>query len=377
MSRRLLLCALALLVGCAAGPTPPAAVTTDSASSLRLIGMQQLRPDLRVQDTLVGGISGMDYDAASGDWLLVSDDRGQHGPARFYRARIAYDGETVGDVAIGAMVALRQPDDSLYPAWGRPGVSADLEALRIDPVDGGIWVTSEGDRKARVPAFVRRVDADGRHAGELPYPAALQIQPDCECGGRSNQGMEGMSFSQDGRHLWLALEGPPIQDGPLAGPGQGALTRFTLAQRDGTIVAQYVYPLDAAPAPAFRGGFVDNGISEVLVVGARRLLVLERAGRQIAGREFVFDTRLYEVDFAQASTFDPDAPLEPARVTPGVKRLLFATAQLPQGWADNYEAMAWGPPLADGRRSLVIASDNNFNGGPTRFLVFDAGLPQD
>ncbi len=59
--------------------------------------------------------------------------------------------------------------------------------------------------------------------------------------------------------------------------------------------------------------------------------------------------------------------------TPAVKRLLFDSVSLPAGWSDNYEALAWGPVQASGRRTLVIASDNNFNGGPTRFLVFDAG----
>lgn len=363
MSWRCLIPLLALLCGCAGGP------------DLRLIGMQQLPADLRVDATLVGGISGMDYDAARGEWLLASDDRGQHGPARFYRARFGFDGGAVGPVEITRAVVLRQADGAPYPAWGRPGVSADIEALRIDPRGGGIWYASEGDRNAAVPSFVRRADADGGYAGELPYPASLQIRPGCECGGRSNLGMEGMSFSHDGERLWLALEAPPIQDGPVAAPGQGALTRLSLVERDGAIVAQYAYPLDAAPAPAFEGGFVDNGISEILALGPRRLLVLERAGRQMSGKRFDFSVRLYEVDLAGADALDPDAPLAGCARPPvaAVKRLLFDSASLPPGWAANYEAMAWRPALAGGRRSLVIASDNNFDGGPTRFLVFDAG----
>lgn len=362
-----LACALAVLAGCAATPV--------AQPRLRLVGMQQLAPDLRVGDTLVGGISGMDYEAASGEWLLASDDRGQHAPARFYRARISFDAQRLEPVTIKAAVTLRQQDGSNYPAWGQPGVSADIESLRIDPADGSIWYASEGDRNAQVPSFVRRAGADGRYAGELPYPATLQIQPACECGGRSNLGMEGMSFSDDGRHLWLAMESPVIQDGPVAGPGQGALTRISLVQRDGTMVAQYSYRLEPTPAPAFDGAFVDNGISEILAIDAHRLLVLERAGRQIAGKHFGFSVRLYEVDLARAGKIDPDVPLAGAQPAPrpAAKRLLLDTAQLPAGWADNYEAMAWGPPLPGGRRSLVIASDNNFNGGPTRFLVFDAG----
>lgn len=372
MSRRYLIAVLALLAGCAGVPS---AVTLITVSDLRLVGMQQLAPDLRVDATLVGGISGIDYDAVSGEWLLASDDRGAHGPARFYAARIGLDGGAVGPVEVTRTVVLRQADGELYPVWGQPGVSADVEALRIDPRGGGIWYASEGDRAAAVPSFVRRVGFDGRHAGELPYPAALQIRPDCACGGRSNLGMEGMSFSHDGARLWLAMEAPPIQDGPAPAPGHGALSRISLLERDGRIVAQYAYVLDPAPAPAFEGGFVDNGISEILALGPRRLLTIERAGRQLAGKRFKFAVRLYEVDLAQAEALDPDAPVAGLARQPraAVKRLLFDSASLPAGWAANYEAMAWGPALAGGRRSLVLASDNNFDGGPTRFLVFDAG----
>jgi len=358
-----------LLVGCA--HLPP----NDAALALRLVGTYQLAPDLHVDGTLVGGISGIDYDAARDEWWLASDDRGQHAPARLYRARMTFKVAGIESMALSAAVILRQPDGTRYPAWGTSGVSADIEALRIDPHDGAIWLTSEGDRKAKVPSFVRRVDADGRHLGEVPYPSVLQIWPDCECGGRSNLGMEGMAFTPDGTALWLALEAPPIQDGPPPAPGQGALTRISLVKRDGAMVAQYAYPLDAAPAPAIAGGFVDNGVSEILALGGERLLVLERAGRQRAGKHFDFDVRLYLVDLAQASRVDPALPLgqQPKAVRPAVKRLLFDSARLPSGWSDNYEAMAWGPLLESGNPALVLASDNNFNGGPTRFLVFDIG----
>ena len=38
---------------------------------------------------------------------------------------------------------------------------------------------------------------------------------------------------------------------------------------------------------------------------------------------------------------------------------------------DNVEGMAFGPDLADGRRSLVLVSDNNFAPAQfTQFLLF-------
>ncbi len=41
---------------------------------------------------------------------------------------------------------------------------------------------------------------------------------------------------------------------------------------------------------------------------------------------------------------------------------------------DNVEGMTFGPDLPDGRRSLVLVSDNNFSpAGFTQFLVFALG----
>lgn len=371
MKRAALLAALALAAGCAGTPPHPAAFPVP-----RLIGMQQLAPDLEFEGVRVGGLSGLDYDAHSGDWLLASDDRGEHGPARFYRARFDIGAHGVGTPVLLAMQAWRQPDGSAYPARGRAGVVADVESLRIDPRDGSLWYGSEGDRKDGIPSFVRRADGQGRFLAELPFPAALQIRPDCACGGRSNLGPEGLAFTPDGALLWMALEGPVIQDGPVAAPGRSAFARLSLMERRGGMVAQYAYPLDPAPVPAFAGGAVDNGIAEILALGTRRLLVLERAGRQLAPArfDFAFDVRLYEVALERAAPVDPDAPLDPATLRPAAKRLLFDMSALPPGWADNYEGMAWGPPLPNGHRSLVLVSDNNFGSAPTRFLVFDAGL---
>jgi len=42
---------------------------------------------------------------------------------------------------------------------------------------------------------------------------------------------------------------------------------------------------------------------------------------------------------------------------------------------DNIEGMTFGPTLADGRRTLVIVSDNNFGAGQfTQFIVLAAEI---
>ena len=47
--------------------------------------------------SIVGGLSGLDYDAAADRWLAVSDDRSEHGPTRLFTLRLDYLAEKPTD----------------------------------------------------------------------------------------------------------------------------------------------------------------------------------------------------------------------------------------------------------------------------------------
>src|SRR3546814_13844399 len=54
------------------------------------------------------------------------------------------------------------------------------------------------------------------------------------------------------------------------------------------------------------------------------------------------------------------------------KRLVLDLTTLNLPKLDNIEGMAWGPPLANGNRSLVLVSDDNFNASQvTQLLAFE------
>ena len=63
-----------------------------------------------------------------------------------------------------------------------------------------------------------------------------------------------------------------------------------------------------------------------------------------------------------------------ASARPVSKRLLVDFKDLIPRWPrelanlDNFEALAFGPPLPDGRRTLIVASDDNFRA--TQHTVF-------
>jgi len=371
--RALLLCSALNACGVATVRPPTAHMP---GASLRFIGEQRLASRLDFKDTVVGGLSGIDYNPRSGAWILESDDRSEINPARFYTARLDYDEHAFRSVSLNEVHYFRQADGTPYPGaatvQARGGEVPDIESIRYDPLDDSIWYSSEGDRKRGHQPFVRQASADGRLMKDLTMPEMLHVRPEREEGARSNQSFEGLAFAPDGRSLWLAMEAPLYQDGPVATPSSGAVVRISRFDRSGRLLKQFAYPIEAiahAPAP---GRFADNGVAEILAIDEQHLYAIERSGVQDAEGNFSFYVKLIEVDLSEATDIAPLDSLRNSTYTPARKRLLldFATLRLP--WVGNIEGMAWGPRLANGHESIVFVADDNFLAREvTQFLVFD------
>jgi hypothetical protein len=370
--RSLCLAGAFLMGGCAQLP----ARAPDTIAQLRLIGEQRLPWHASFGGTLVGGLSGIDYDAKRGDWVLITDDRSEHNPARFYRATLRYNLGAFAAIALTAVTTLRQPDGSVYPSAKQRtaglGVVPDLEAVRVDPRDGSIWYSSEGDVALGLSPFVRRAATDGRYQAALPLPPLFTADPALRAGPRNNQSFEGLSFAPDGNSLWVALEGPLYQDGPVPTTTQGAVNRITHFARDGAVLGQFAYPLGALPAAPGQGKNADNGISELLAISPTRLLALERAGVQNDAGAYHTYVRLYEIDTAGATNIQALPALTGASYRPATKRLVLDLNAIGLPKVDNLEGMAFGPRLANGHASLVMISDDNFSATQvTQVLVFE------
>ena len=106
------------------------------ALALKLIGALDLPKDLSVDGAPFGGISGVDYDPRTGDWLMISDDRSDEAPARFFVGRLDYDARMVRGLRLSRQVPLRRPDGSTFPATrSLVGERADAEVRRADQRD--------------------------------------------------------------------------------------------------------------------------------------------------------------------------------------------------------------------------------------------------
>ena len=344
--------------GCSTAQTAPAT----PAPRLRLIGETRLPYKLQYQNTIVGGLSGIDYDAASGAVYLLSDDGGNVSPPRFYTARIAVGADKLGDIELTGVTFLR-------------GVAApDPEAIRWHAPSQSLLWTSEGNPVRFTATALHQTRMDGTLQRTYPMPAMFDFG--LQSGARINKTLEGLAITPDGQTAWVAMEAALRQDGDeptvLSSGGPSRFTQIDLAS--GKVVKQIAYPLDAIPkAPSPPTANADNGVVEILMLDAHHMLVLERAYMAGLGDKHRNSIRLYAIDTRQATDTQNTAALKPGNHTPAAKTLLADFSNYPAlTRLDNTEGMCWGPVLANGNRSLLFVSDDNFNSRQiTQFLAFE------
>ncbi|MER5388043.1 esterase-like activity of phytase family protein [Saccharopolyspora sp. NPDC002686] len=339
--------ASALLVAAAA----PAGAGTDR---VELVGETTLPHAMQFEGTTVGGLSGLDYDPRTGEWVLISDDRSDKQPARIYTGR--FDGS---EFRLTGTKPLLRPDGTTYPKG-----TVDPEDVRWDPWTGEIWWTSEGERAQQlIDPTIRRASADGAFTGDLPIPDNLRMRP--ETGPKQNEVLEGLTLADGGTRVVTAMEGPLVQDGESPTTEHGALSRISVQSRGGHVLGQYAYPLDPVFAESPTGGFSNNGVSAVLADRGGQYLVMERSFVTGVGNSI----RIYRVDLRGATDVRDVDSLTGANVRPLRKELLVDLSDLDLSTIDNVEGMTWGPRLPDGRRTLTLVSDDNFSPAQTTQLI--------
>lgn len=354
------------LAGC--GGSDNAQPAERTVSSLRLIGQQVLPRRSEFQGTVVGGLSGIDYDAANNRYVMISDDRttaDSGNPPRAYTANLAFSENGFSGVQFLSTFPLRQPDGSVYPKVPDPRV-ADPEGIRIDPVSGNLVWVSEGDRTLTpapqriIDPFIREMRTDGTHVREYALPAMFRMSA-ADTGPRGNLVFEGITFTPGRKNAVVLAEGPLFGDGPASTTTSGSIARITEFDRaSGTALAQYAYPVErvqAAPVPD--NAFTVSGATEILALTDKRFLVLERSfSVGVTGNQ----VRLYEIDATNATDVLSRPALGAGSYTPVSKRLVldFESLKTQLGGIANLEGMTFGPRLANGRDSLVVVADDNF-----------------
>lgn len=341
---------------------------------LRLLGAHSLAKAATFEGLPVGGLSGLER-LPDGRFVALSDaSRREDGPPRFYTLALDYDQFGFHGVRILGQQRLLQPDGQPFEA----GPTVDAEDIRRLP-DGHLVWSSEGiwhaDAAQRRQPFVRSMGTDGRFVREHALPEGFALVDNHSRGARKNKLIEALAVTPAGQ-LYAANEDALIQDGPAASPQQGAWLRLVaLDAAGGPPGVQYAYPLPKVPAAGDAGAALppDNGLVGLLALGERRFIGVERSYAQGVGNTI----RLVEIRIpADASDVRalPSLNAADARFTPLQRRLLLELGPQWNGLKiDNIEAIAWGHRLANGRPTVVLASDNNFNDRQqiTQFIVFE------
>ncbi len=363
LARPLLACSVAL-----AGCTSPHVATT--APTLSYLGQAQIASGARFGDTVIGGLSAISYDAGRDCYYVISDDRSTINPVRFYTVRLQLSDNGIDDVTVaGTRMLLDEGGRPFRPRSLRPTrvIPPDPEGIAFDPARQRLYWSSEGERITDIPdgpvladPWIRIAALDGRYLGRFDMPADLAMSAQ-RTGPRRNTALEGLTLAPSGRLLFAGMEGPGYHDGALPDREHGALTRITAFDVDaGTPVAQYAYPLEPATEPA-----ETNGLTDLVALSDTEFLVVERAFSAHP------TARLFRAGIDGASDVLALPALGAATVVPMSKTLVADLAATP-GLAplDNIEGITLGPRLPDGRRSVLLVSDDNFAPGQvTQFVL--------
>lgn len=346
------------------------ALASAKGLKLELYAQTTLPASAESSSEQVGGLSALFWD---GSYLrAVCDDRGKWGPGRFYELDFKLT-PAKGPKEAAAKVewAVRKPQHfKNIPA----GWILDLEGLAPLP-NGDLLVSTEGDhnKKPRALPQIFMTSKEGVFKSAislpdkfLPEPTGLQKK-----GLENNRGFEGLTVEPNGQSFYVLNEYPIISDqGTKDSELWLRLMEFAKSKETFQAKAEYAYKVSKVESHD-KGPELFRGVSELLYHSENKFLVLER-GARLSKKGFSYTGALYLVDISGAQDVSNVTKLAEGS-TPALKKELLLDFEdvLKNQDVENFEGLAWGPSLPDGRKSLLVLSDNNFSKKEkTMLLVF-------
>ena len=335
--------------------------------SIEFIGQATLPTGLIFQKTEIGGLSGITYDAKNNLYYAISDDRGQKATPRFYTFTIDLSkGKlTNNDVIPVGVTNLLNTSNQPFPLN-----TTDTEGIAITNQDT-IFVSSEGDVDKLINPFIKEFAlASGKTISTLPIPDKFLPDSQKQKGIRNNLAFESLTITPNQKFLFTATENALIQDGPAAKSGVGTSSRileYNLLTKQPE--REFLYQTEPV-TPLFNPtGKFASGLPDLLALNNQgNFLSIERSFTGLG-----FTVSLFEISLENATyihNFDSIAKVYPDKIKPVEKKLLLDLRTLDVS-LDNIEGLTLGAKLPDGQPSLILISDNNFNGlQQTQILAF-------
>jgi len=331
-------------------------VQATTITGVDFLGQTTLTTGTIFRDTQIGGLSGVTYNPSRDVYYSISDDRSQNNPARFYTLKINFSPNKLDTVKFTDVTTLLNENGQPFPA-----LSLDPEGIAFSR-NGTVFISSEGDTNKLINPFVNEFTLTGRLVKKLPIPDKfLSIHAGKNYGIRNNLAFESLTITPDQKHLFTATENALLQDGEAATPKNGSPSRIVQYNLGtGKVEQEFLYFTDAVAGDSnVSGNLNTNGLVDLVALDNNLLLSLERSFSLGFGNTI----KLYEVSLIGAtniSTIDSLSEVDINQIQPVKKSLLLDLSKLNIP-LDNIEGLTLGTTLADGRRSLILVSDNNFN----------------
>ena len=352
------------------------AVNNNSNPRLNYINTIDVPFNQEFKNTVVGGLSSIDYDQKNDLYYLICDDRAVYNDARFYTAKIKIQADSLSSIDFQNVVSLQNQKGAKYSNWEKyPDSSIDPEEMRYNAKTKSVVWSSEGARVVAKDFAViqnpslQTASLTGKFVNEFHLPANLNMQKE-EKGPRSNGVLEGITYNSDFSKVYTNVEEPLYEDDNQATTAKGGMVRiFEFDSKTRNNTAQYGYlldPISIEPNPST--GFAVNGISSIQYYGENKLLVVERSysvGKQAC------TIKVYLCDFTAATNVKDIVSLQNEGLTLATKKLVLNMDDLGI-FTDNIEGITFGPKLANGNQSILFVSDNNFSDKQkTQILLFE------
>lgn len=310
-----------------------------------------LPADTKLDNTIVGGLSGIDF--YNGKYYIVSD---QSSNPRIYVADLKIDNNIIDEVSIDQLITIKKGEKYKDLVF-------DLESIRYDEKNDNFLLTSEGHIDSGKDPGVYKVSILGEAENSFVIPEYFKAETEQKP--RNNGVFEGITESTDKKAYWVAMELPLKKDGPKPKiyPSRSHIRITKFDKLTGLPLKQFACKLEGiAKLPI--NYFAVNGVTEILAFAEDKFLVLERsysAGYGSHGNT----VKIFEVDASGATNTLKLDRLKGQKYKSAEKKLLFnfksVKKKLTREIVDNIEGMTFGPELANGNRSLILISDNNFN----------------
>ncbi|REH50563.1 hypothetical protein C7448_104175 [Tenacibaculum gallaicum] len=319
-------------------------------TTLKFLDEYLVKDSLVINNTVIGGISGIDY--YNNNYYMVVDDA--------TNPRILVGGITVKNDSIQSVTFEDVIIVDTISQFTKNHV-LDLESIFVD--NGTINLTSEGSIQYKKDPSIFEIDIKGNFKQEVEIPSYFKATSEAKP--KHNGIFEGSSKSFDGKGFWVAMEAPLAMDGeePTFSETQSPIRITYYDNESKKATKQFAYQLEKIDKPA-KGNINLNGTTAILEYQKNNFFIIERAYQSGYGSHGNV-VRIFKATIDKASTNTLGIQsLKNEEYIPLKKELLldFSTVknQLTDGIIDNIEAITFGPKLANGNKSLILAADDNF-----------------